>query len=577
MPGVGKLTGDGQVSSVAGLSCWSPGNCTVIGNYYTIGNDQNVFLAQQVNGTWHAAVRPPGTAALAGESIIFTSITCSPDGYCAAGGSYDPGYGDYLQDAFIMTESDGTWQDAQEVSGLDTTDGSGFQVTSVSCPSAGNCTAAGQFLGTGEGTDAFVVDEVDGVWGSAQDPFYDVTQSPVVSCASAGNCLASVGEYVAVESGGTWGTPQALAGEVDAVSCAPDGECTATYVGPGYQPQVVSETGGVWGTAAVLAGIGPLDGGYWAQIDLLACTSGDNCQAGGTYENGNTDGPVPFLASEINGTWKAAQASNVAISGISCPSAGDCGIVGIDGVVSQSDGIWGAPRVTTDVLSSISCAAPGFCTAAGISGSEYNVVGISEETATSTQLALTAAKVPYGDEDAEHLSVAVASKAGGTPNGAVTIAQGRTTICTVTLSAGKGNCTLPATRFSPGAYGVTASYPGAAPFLPSTAAAKTLTVTKAKTVTRIALSAGSVTFGHENSLHISVSVSPQYGGAPSGKVTVKAGSTAICAITLKSQKGTCTLTAKRLNAGSYAVTAAFGGNADFLASISARKTLRISR
>lgn len=83
--------------------------------------------------------------------------------------------------------------------------------------------------------------------------------------------------------------------------------------------------------------------------------------------------------------------------------------------------------------------------------------------------------------------------------------------------------------------------------------------------------------GHEDKLHVSVGVAPRYSGSPVGKVTVKAGSTVICTITLKSKTGTCTLAARRLKADSYTVTAAFTGNSDFLASLSAKKTLRISR
>ena len=223
---------------------------------------------------------------------------------------------------------------------------------------------------------------------------------------------------------------------------------------------------------------------------------------------------------------------------------------------------------------SISCPVAGFCAVSGQSDNQAFVA--NEATATATTLSLSAAKVPYGDENAEHLSVNVASKAGGTPNGVMTIAEGKTTICTITLSAGKGSCALPATRFGIGSYRMSASYTGAAQSCrprqaPDPDGSQGADGNAYRVVGR------TVEFGHENRLRVSVSVSPQHGGAPSGKVTVKAGNTAVCAITLKSEKGTCTLTAKSFNAGSYTVTATFGGNADFLASVSARKTLRISR
>ena len=125
--------------------------------------------------------------------------------------------------------------------------------------------------------------------------------------------------------------------------------------------------------------------------------------------------------------------------------------------------------------------------------------------------------------------------------------------------------TLEAGEFVEGGFGFGTSVSKAAGF----------TVTKAATKTRLALSAAKVSYGHEQSEKLSVSVSPRYTGTAPGKVTVKAGRTAVCVITLKSGKGRCTLTARKLPAGTYTLTAAYPGSRDYAGSAAAKKTLTI--
>jgi hypothetical protein len=105
----------------------------------------------------------------------------------------------------------------------------------------------------------------------------------------------------------------------------------------------------------------------------------------------------------------------------------------------------------------------------------------------------------------------------------VTIKTGNTVACTVTLKAGKGSCTVPATKFGPGTVHVAAFYGGGISFQTSQSFTQTITVTKATSKTGLALSKSSVTFGHEQAEHLSVVVAPRFGGTPAGTVTIKAG------------------------------------------------------
>src|SRR5690242_8514098 len=63
----------------------------------------------------------------------------------------------------------GTWGTAREVPGTAALNvGGAAQILSVSCPSAGSCSAGGSYSGA-TGTQAFVVNEVGGVWRTAME------------------------------------------------------------------------------------------------------------------------------------------------------------------------------------------------------------------------------------------------------------------------------------------------------------------------------------------------------------------------------------------------------------------------
>ncbi len=98
--------------------------------------------------------------------------------------------------------------------------------------------------------------------------------------------------------------------------------------------------------------------------------------------------------------------------------------------------------------------------------------------ASTTSLALSAAKVTYGKEQAERLAVAVAPPFGGIPIGTVTVKSGSVTVCVITVKAARGTCSLPARKLPAGVYHLVAAYRGSADFAGSVSAAKTLTVVR---------------------------------------------------------------------------------------------------
>jgi hypothetical protein len=654
------LPAGSESAGVDTVSCASPGNCSAGGRYATGSDfDAAAFVVDETDGVWGKA-QPVAGASDAYDAYTdadVTSVSCASPGDCSAGGFYGAapgGTNGYPNNAFVVNETDGVWGTAQEVAGAPALNYES-QVNSVSCTSPGNCSAGGSYAETTGAGGAFVVDETNGVWGTAHlvaglavSAASDYSSVNSVSCTSPGNCSAGGSDgtvsgsdqaFVADETNGVWGSAREVPGiaslntgdnaAVDSVSCTHAGDCTAggSYVAgrPGSrtndsQAFVVDEKSGTWGTARKVPGTAALNVGGDAQVNSVSCASPGNCGVVGVYAPKKTpfDQTViqqAFIANETHGSWgkaeevpgtapSSARESAVATS-VSCASPGNCSAGGsyddIPGitlgrafVVDETNGVWGRAKTLSGItfgraggwslVDSVSCPAAADCAAVGFNASAtggylFNsglVVDKWVHKATGTAVTVSARKVAYGHEQTERISVKVTAGSAGPPEGTVTVTSGAATICTTTLAAGRGSCALPARRFPAGPVKVTASYNGSSVFGVS-ASTVGFTVAKAATTTSLTRSATRVTYGHEQTEKLSVTVSPRFSGTPGGRVTVKDGRTTVCVITLKSGNGTCTLTAKRLPAGTDTVLAAYPGSIDYASSASAKKTLTIKK
>ncbi len=142
--------------------------------------------------TWHGPRRkelillPLLGAFAAAAFMVSPALASSP------AGSKDGG----VQGAFPLTN--GGWRQAQKVKGLATLGAATAEIYSVSCGSPGNCSAVGSYNdGSQQGAqEAFVVDEKNGAWANAEQvpgmATLKASTSEVesVSCASPGNCSA---------------------------------------------------------------------------------------------------------------------------------------------------------------------------------------------------------------------------------------------------------------------------------------------------------------------------------------------------------------------------------------------------
>jgi hypothetical protein len=203
----------------------------------------------------------------------------------------------------------------------------------------------------------------------------------------------------------------------------------------------------------------------------------------------------------------------------------------------------------------------------------FSVASVKTTATTTTSLELSARRVTYGDEQVEQLSVSVSPQyPGATPTGTVTISGAN---CQITLSAGKGSCTLPPAYFSAGNRNMVATYNGSSSFKHSASAKRTVTIDTATTTTSLELSVAQVTYGHEQVEQLSVSVSPEYSGTrPTGTVTI---SGANCRIGLSSGHGSCRLSPTQFGTGNRQMVATYNGNHNFRRSASAKQTIAVVR
>ncbi len=334
----------------------------------------------------------PSDSPLFGPAVSLRGVACTSPGNCVGVGGYEDtnGQGDFL--AIYVTESAGVWGSAQPLllpPGHNTTaSGQRAYLTSVSCPSAGNCVAVGSYTDAGANNQAMLATETAGTWGTARALALPASAEAMqglhgatlysVSCTSIGNCVA-VGSYVDTSNA--------------------------------RQPMLVEEDHGVWGAVQTLtlpANANTAPGGQYSRLTSVSCTPASGaarlkgpgtCLAVGTYIDNTTSlNDLIFVASESNNVWTGTQlllppdADATQPTGldqfngpaVSCTGVGDCVVVGAyvaapDSLnamhAEQTSGVWlRAATVTSSdptftgvpaFLESVSCTSAGNCTAVG--------------------------------------------------------------------------------------------------------------------------------------------------------------------------------------------------------------------
>jgi hypothetical protein len=166
-----------------------------------------------------------------------------------------------------------------------------------------------------------------------------------------------------------------------------------------------------------------------------------------------------------------------------------------------------------------------------------------------------------------------ASGAGSAPvaTGSVTFLDNNTTIGTATLT--NGAASLSTSALGAGTHAITASYGGDGNFGPSSSAVTALSIARTASTTTLIAAPNPSTSGQAATF--TVTVAGLTGGpTPTGTVTFLDGTTALRTATLSG--GVATFTISTLSVGAHAITASYGGDANYLSSSSAALTQQVS-
>lgn len=298
------------------VSCPAVARCVAVGTAQSGGQSEPLVFSQQANGWRETALPLPAGVTVGGLRLV----SCPSVGDCTAAGGYTDSAG--RQQGLLVTESNGSWG-RPITAGLPpnagtVADGEAPVIEALACPSPGNCTAVGLY-GDGSGSpQGWLLSEADGTWARGFE-----AKLPA-------NAYHSEGSYLYPVIG------------LGSVSCTSTGNCTALggYLDRGQNEDglILSERGGRWAAGAESpvppdAGPSPQEGNVPAPpLGSIACASAGNCGAVGMYrdKSGHDD---PLLLAERAGKWTPSAVSLPADAGgpreaglqvVACPAAAAC-------------------------------------------------------------------------------------------------------------------------------------------------------------------------------------------------------------------------------------------------------------
>jgi len=316
------------------LDCSDAEDCVAYGQTVVSGQ-QSPYVATETAGAWSTPSKVPELAGLSGIGSHLL-LACTLDATCSGGGEANLKNG--RNEAFLVDEIAGVWSAAFEVPGLaalqkhDQT----AAVTSIKCASAGNCLAAGLYQGAPLPiTEPFVDQETDGRWAGADGMRWVVSMN-------------------------TGGHAQILA-----TSCPAAGWCSLV----GYLTQarstlryfVMSERDGRWGQPVMLSGIPAFRPFAAGPVAKISCSSKRQCDVlalatlsstvGLAYVVNVSDGRATEQVQLRDPVTRRLGRGFVVPEGLSCLTADSCRVAldydhGVNrvAVAAETAGAWLVPR-----------------------------------------------------------------------------------------------------------------------------------------------------------------------------------------------------------------------------------------
>jgi hypothetical protein len=182
---------------------------------------------------------------------------------------------------------------------------------------------------------------------------------------------------------------------------------------------------------------------------------------------------------------------------------------------------------------------------------------------TSAVVSSSARPSSFGQSVTLTATVSATAPGAGIPAGIVTFLDNGAILGTASLSG--GTAALTTSALPVGNDAITVSYSGASLFDAGTSPAFTQVVNQANTLPTVESSSNPSAFGQ--TITFTVTVAPQFSGTPTGTVTLREGNAILDTASLVG--GVATFTTSSLPIGNDAVTASYGGDGNFNASVSA--------
>jgi hypothetical protein len=190
-----------------------------------------------------------------------------------------------------------------------------------------------------------------------------------------------------------------------------------------------------------------------------------------------------------------------------------------------------------------------------------------DQASTTTALSANPTTSVFGQSVLFAATVAPVAPGSGNPTGSVTFKDGATTIGTRTLD-GSGTATFMTSALAVGGHTITAVYDGDTNFDISTSASVSETVDQASTTTSSVSSANPATTGQSIFFTATIGVVAPGSGSPGGTVQFSIDGTPFGSPVSLVGDSAVSPSISTLSGGSHTVSAAYGGDTDFLASTS---------
>jgi hypothetical protein len=188
-----------------------------------------------------------------------------------------------------------------------------------------------------------------------------------------------------------------------------------------------------------------------------------------------------------------------------------------------------------------------------------------DQDSTTTTLARSVSSTVAGQPVTFTATNKAVAPGAGVPTGTVTFSNGSTTLATATVVNGVAKLTI--SLLPVGSDSITATYSGDENFLASASASLSQTVSQDATTSVLVASVVAPVAGQSVTWTATVKAVAPGSGYPTGTVTLLDGATPLTTLTLVN--GVARYTSKTLAAGPHALSVAYLGDTDFLASTSA--------